>query len=177
MIQQNDSQDLFVFNLLARVAAIQRTIQVTTPDDTVLSVKYAYPRWWQPIGNDGFPGFYNKAVRTGSTSQGVPIYTDVYRVTMRLAIGPAFAGYQGEYEDMGNMLYNATISRFRREQRLADPTVGQPQPPLQYVVGIKIVDADSGIEGKDYGGTPQTVYICLDIPMDVQANFQVYRNS
>lgn len=177
MIQQNDSQDLFVYNLLARIATIQRTIQATTPDDTVIAVKYAYPRWWQPIGNDGFPGFYNKAVRTGSTSQGRPIRKDTYRVTMRLVIGPAFAGYQGEYEDIGNMLYTATINRLDREQRLADPEAAQPQSPLQFVESARVVDADNGIEGKDYGGTPATVYMCLDIPLEVTANFQVYRNS
>lgn len=177
MIQQNDSQNLFVYNLLARVAAIQRTIQVTTPDDTVLSVNFALPRWWEPIGNNPFPGFFNRAVRTGSASQGRPIRKDTYRVTMRLVIGPAFAGYQGEYEDMGNMLYAATINRLDREQRLADPEAAQPQPPLQFVESARIVDADNGIEAREYGRNPDQVYLCLDIPMDVQANFQVYRNS
>lgn len=175
------AQNSFVFDLLDRVAAIQRTIQVTGPDNVVHRVKFALPRWWEPIGNNGFPGFYNRATRIGSTPAGRPMRKDVYNVTMRLAIGPAFAGYRGEYEDLGNMLYVATINRFDRELKLGDPAVTEPRGPdngaLRYVEAARVLDSDAGIEGKDYGGTPQMIYMCLDIPLNVTANFQNFRNS
>lgn len=171
------NQDTFVYDLLARVAAIQRTIQVTTPVDKVVSVKFALPRWWEPIGNNGFPGFYNRAVRTSSTPNGRPIRKDVYTVMMRLAVGPALAGYKGEYEDWGNMLYTATINRLDREQRLGDPDSGQANTPLQFVEAARIIDADNGIEARRYDENPDSTYMCIDIPLQVTAMFQVFRNS
>lgn len=173
----NALQDTFVYDLLARVASIQRTIQVTTPDNTVYRVNFAIPRWWSPVGNDPKPGFYNRAARISSTPNGRPIRKDVYRVAMRLFLGPAFAGYKGEYEDMGNMLYVATINRFDKEQRLGNSAGDPPAEPLRFVEQARVLEGDNGIEGLDYGGTPKTVYMCLDIPLEVTATFQVYRSS
>jgi len=171
------NQDTFAFDLLARVADIQRSIEVENPSGTTYRAGFAVSRWWAPIGNDPFPGFYNRVLRLSSTPNGVPIRKDVYRVTMRLVAGPAFSGYQGEYEDIGNMLYTATLNRFGRELKLSSPDDPPNNIPLQFVESARVLQPDNGFTGKNYGGDPQSVYICLDIPLDVTANFQVFRNS
>lgn len=169
------NQNTFVFDLLQRVVEIQKTISVTGADGAVYAAKFAIPRWWEPIGNNGFPGFFNKAHRLGSTPEGRPIRKDKYQVTMRLVIGPAFAGYQGEYEDTGNMLYVAVINAFDRQQRLAAPADPPNNEPLQFVEAARIPTTDNGIEARVYN--KDDVYMCLDLPLEVTANFQVYRQS
>jgi len=171
------NQDTFAYDLLRRCTEIQRAVTVTADNGSIYTVKFAYPRWWQPIGNDPFPGFYNRVKRTNSTPSGRPIRKDLYEVTMRLVVGPAFAGYQGEYEDLGNMLYLATINAFDVQQRLAAPLDPPDNVPLQFVESARILIGDAGIEGKAYNNNPQDVYLCLDIPLEVTANFQVYRQS
>lgn len=175
------AQDTFVFDLLNRVAAIQRTIQVIGPDSAVHRIKWAIPRWWEPIGNNGFPGYFNRAVRLSSTPTGQPMRKDAYNVIMRLVAGPAVAGYRGEYEDLGNMLWVATINRFARELKLGNPDAPSPPGPdnkaLKFVEAARILDSDSGFEGKTFDEKPGTPYLCLDIPLNVIANFQNFRNS
>lgn len=173
----NANQDTFVYDLLQRCADIQRSVSVVMPNAQIYSLKWAEPRWFAPIGNNGFPGFYNKALRVSSTHVGRPIRKDVYRVTMRLVIGPAFAGYKGEYEDAGNIIYTATLNAFDRQQRLAAPLDPPNNEPLQFVEDALIQPGDVGLEAKLYDKNPQNAYIVLDIPMDVTANFQVYRQS
>ncbi len=169
------NQDLFVFDLLQRCAEIQRSITVTADTGPVYAVKFAIPRWWEPIGNNHFPGFFNRAKRLSSTPAGRPLRKDVFEVTMRLVIGPAFAGYQGEYENTGNMLYVATINAFDRQQRLAAPQDPPNNLPLQFVEAARILTGDNGIEGRIYN--KNEVYMCLDIALEVTATFQVYRQS
>jgi hypothetical protein len=171
------SQNTFVYDLLARICDIERTISVVTPNALVFAVKFAYPRWFEPIGNNAFPGFFNRAVRTSSAHVGRPIRKDVYRVTTRLVLGPAFAGYKGEYEDYGNMLYTATINAFDAQQRLAAPLDPPNNLPLDFVESAIVQASDNGIEGKIYDQNPQTTYMVIDIPIDVTANVQVYRQS
>src|SRR5260221_1758457 len=132
-------QNSFAYDLLVRCTEIQQTVSVTDASGAIHSVKFAQPRWWMPIGNNPFPGFYNRVKRTNSTPSGRPIRKDLYQVDMRLVIGPAFAGYQGEYEDLGNMLYLATINTFDVQQRLAVPADPPNNEPLQFVESARIL--------------------------------------
>jgi hypothetical protein len=170
-------QDLFLYYLLQRVAEIQQSISVTLPNDKVVQAKYAYPRWWEPIGNMGFPGFYNRGVRLNSQQQGAPIQKRQFRITMRLVAGPAFAGYRGEYEDQGNILYNAVLNRFDRERKLAAPGSPPDNTPLQFVEWSSITQPDNGFTGIAFDEKRDSTYLCCDFPLDVVANFQVFRNS
>jgi hypothetical protein len=172
------NSDTFAFDLLNRLCAIQRTIQVKHPDNTApYKVKFAVPRWWEPIGNNAMPGFYNRATRLGSAPAGAGMRKDTYLAVMRLAIGPAFAGYKGEYEDAGNLLYVATLNRFERDLKLGDPAAPM-STPLDFVESARLRPSDNGIEGKEYGsGLDSLVYLCIDFSLEVVANFRISRTS
>lgn len=175
-VEPSFNQDLFALMLLQRAVDIENSISVQLDgNDQPYRAKFAYPRWWESI-KGSYPGYFNKVVRLNSVHGGRPIRKDKFILTVRLVIGPAFAGYKGEYEDMGNAFYLATINRFDADQRLGDP-VDPMHAALQYVESALIIGGDAGIAGKTYDDNPRTALLCIDIPIEVTANFMVARTS
>lgn len=163
------STNTFSYDLLERCAALQRTLD---------AIRFAFPRAWEPIGNNKFPGFYNHIQRVeNDPTQGLPLRRRIYTVEMRLIVGQLNAGYKGENEDAGNEVLDMILDLFDSRRRLElAPTGG-----LTKVVMALLQPIDGGVQPFDYtdiasGGTsPPLFYLGIPFLLDVTADHNVAR--
>lgn len=161
------STNEFSQDLLTRCAALQ---------DSLAAIKWAVPRFWEPIGNRPFPGFYNRIANvTPDHTKGLPIRTRVYLVEMRLIVGALNAGYKGENEGTGYEVQDMILDLFDSRRRLELPPLGA----LRYVEKSLMQPVEGGVQPFDYTdvvtGTPPLFYLGIPYFLEVTANHNVGR--
>jgi hypothetical protein len=158
----------FAKDLLDRCVVIQKGISN--------EIKFARPRFWEPIGNNPFPGFFNhvNSVQPDPTS-GLPLRVRVHQVEMRLIVGSVANAYKGEHEDKANELFDEILDAFDRQRRLGYKTL----EPLRYVTSALLQPVTGGIQPFDYTEAVGSPLFYLGIPfiLNVTAQFNVGRES
>jgi hypothetical protein len=140
----------FTKDLLDRVVLIQQAVS---------GVRFAAPRFWEPIGNKPFPGFFNRAADvTFDVTRGQPIKRRVYNVEA----AQQRLGYQGYTNP-----YDPTSPVIRLDA-------------LRYVESAFILPLAGGVQPFDYtefnSGSP-LFYLGIPYALQVTANFLVERKS